>query len=238
MLPRNEGERTGSLVTQPSRTCGARAGSAAETEFAGLRSTLAAGAPGQSARDEVPWAWASPAISACERLDEGRSFFRFELIQGIPHLSFAQLAEMSADLLRGGRGGDQHPPAIGRIGSSNEMTRIDEAIDELGGRRHRTVERGGDLADGHLPARSQLEQHFDLRGRQAMGITETGDSQVEGFGNDRQQLHAGFNQRPFVRIVLIVLHPNSSCCELYPIESLTSRLGGDKVAGRARSRAG
>ena len=92
-----------------------------------------------------------------ERLDEGRSFFRFELIKGIPDLSFAQLAEMSADLLRRGRGGDQHPPAIGRIGSANEMPRIDEAIDELGGRRHRAVEGGGDLADGHLPARSQLE---------------------------------------------------------------------------------
>jgi hypothetical protein len=135
-----------------------------------------------------------------ERLDEGRSFFWFKLIQGIPDLSFAQLAEMGADLLRRGRGGDQHPPAIGWIGRPNKMSRIHEAIDELRGRRHRAVEAGGDLADGHLPARSQLEEHFDLRGRQAMGMTETGDSQVEGFGNRRQQLHAGFNQGPLVRM--------------------------------------
>ena len=59
----------------------------------------------------------------------------------------------------------------------SEMSGIDEPIDELGGRRHRAVEGGGDLADGHLPARSQLEQHLDLSGRQAMGVTEIGDSQ-------------------------------------------------------------
>jgi len=64
-----------------------------------------------------------------ERLDEGRSFFRFELIQGVPNLSFAQLTEMGADPLRCGRSGDQDAPAVSRIGSANEMTRIDEAID-------------------------------------------------------------------------------------------------------------
>ena len=135
-----------------------------------------------------------------ERLDEGRSFFRFELIQGIPHLGFAKLAEMGADLLRRGRGGNQHPPTIGRIGRPNEMSRIDEAIDELGGRRHRAVEGGGNLANRHLLMCSQLEQHFDLRGRQAMRVPETGSSQVESFGNDRQQLHAGFDQDPLVRM--------------------------------------
>ena len=138
--------------------------------------------------------WVSPAIERLERLDEGRSFFRFELIQGIADLGFAQLAEMGADPLRGGRGGDQHPPAVGRVGGANEMTRIDEAIDQLGGRRHRADEGGGDLADGHLPARSQLEQHLDLSGRQAKVITEIGDGREEGFGDDRQQLHAGLNQ--------------------------------------------
>ena len=64
-----------------------------------------------------------------ERFDEDRSFLRFELIQGIPKLGFAELAEMDADPLRGGRGSDQHPPSVSRIGSANEMTRIDEAID-------------------------------------------------------------------------------------------------------------
>jgi hypothetical protein len=34
-----------------------------------------------------------------ERFDKDRSFLLFELVQGIPDLGFAQLAEMGADLL-------------------------------------------------------------------------------------------------------------------------------------------
>jgi hypothetical protein len=41
-----------------------------------------------------------------ERLDEDWSFFRLELIQGVPDLGLAQLTEMGADLLRRGRGGN------------------------------------------------------------------------------------------------------------------------------------
>jgi hypothetical protein len=107
-----------------------------------------------------------------ERLDEDRSFLRFELVQGIPDLSFSQLAEMGADLLRGGRGGDQHPSSVSGIRSAEEMTRIDEAINQLGGRGHRAVEGPSDLADSHLAPRSQLEQHLYLGGRQAMGVAE------------------------------------------------------------------
>ena len=128
-----------------------------------------------------------------EGLDEDRSFLRLELIQGIPDLGFAQLTEMSADLLGGGRGGDQHPPAVGRVGSTDEMTRIDEPIDELRGRRHRAGQPGGDLADGHLPARPQLEQHLYLSGRESVGVTEAGDGREERLGDDRQQLHAGID---------------------------------------------
>jgi hypothetical protein len=61
---------------------------------------------------------------------------------------------VGADPLRIGRGGDQHPPAVGRVGGAVEMTRIDEAIDQLGGRGHRTLEGGSDLANRHLSARA------------------------------------------------------------------------------------
>jgi len=128
-----------------------------------------------------------------ERFDEDRSFLLFELVQGIPDLSFAQLAEMCADLLRGGRGGDQHSPSVRRIRSTEEMTGIDEAIDQLGGCGHRAVEGPSNLTDGHLAARSQLEQHLYLGGCQAMGVAEAGDRREEGFGDDGQQLHARFD---------------------------------------------
>jgi hypothetical protein len=128
-----------------------------------------------------------------ERFDEDRLVLRFELVQGIPDLSFAQLAEMGADLLRGGRGGDQHPSSVSGIRSAEEMTRIDEAINQLGGRGHRAVEGPSDLADSHLAPRSQLEQHLYLGGRQTIGVAETGDRREEGFGDDGQQLHARFD---------------------------------------------
>ena len=84
------------------------------------------------------------------------------------------LAEFDADSPRGGRGGDQHAPAVSGIGSAEEMTGIDEAINQLGGRGHRAVEGGGNFADGHLPARTQLEQHLDLSGCQTKSVAETG----------------------------------------------------------------
>jgi hypothetical protein len=128
-----------------------------------------------------------------ERFDEDRSFLLFELVQGIPDLGFAQLAEMGAYFLRSGRGGDQHSPSVRRIRSAEEMTGIDEAIDQLGGCGHRAVEGRGNLTNGHLPTRSQLEQHLYLGGRQAMGVAEPGDRREEGFGDEGQQLHAGFD---------------------------------------------
>lgn len=128
-----------------------------------------------------------------ERFDEGRAFLRLELVQGVPNLGFAQLAEMGADLLRGGRSGNQDPPAVGRIGGADEMTRIDQPIDQLRGCGHRAVNGGGDLADGHLPARTQLEQHLYLSGRKSVGVTESGDGGEEGSGDDRHQPDAGLD---------------------------------------------
>jgi hypothetical protein len=79
------------------------------------------------------------------------------------------------------------------------MTRIDEAVDELGSGGHGAVEGSGDLADGHLPARSQLKQNLYLRGRQAVGVAESGDCGEEGFGDDGQQLDTGFYESPLIR---------------------------------------
>ena len=75
------------------------------------------------------------------------------------------------------------------------MPRIDKSINKLRGRRHRAGESGGDLPNGHLLARAQLEQHLHLCGCQAKGIAEIGDGREERFGDDRQQLHASLDER-------------------------------------------
>jgi hypothetical protein len=60
------------------------------------------------------------------------------------------------------RRGNEDPPPVGRILASVDEPGVRQPVDNLGGGRHRNIERGGNLPDRRRPPEPDLEEHLSL----------------------------------------------------------------------------
>lgn len=120
-----------------------------------------------------------------------RPVLRREMFQRMPNLDAAQVKKIGAHLTRLRRCGHQNPPPICGIGHADQVTRVNQAINDLRRGWHGNVQFRGDFADGQRIACAYHNHNLGLGWRQAKLLGDIIQRAMQRTTYARQEFHAG-----------------------------------------------